>query len=79
MQQACNQVQYQKALQGNFDPALLHADKQTIRQTVADLLQAYGSNPGHIANLGHGITQDVKPEKVDYLVKTIHELSVKYH
>lgn len=79
MQQACDQIQYKKALQGNFDPALLHADYPVIRKAVADLLASYGKNPGHIANLGHGITQNVSPEKVDYLVKTIHELSAAYH
>lgn len=67
------------ALQGNFEPALLLADDETIRHQVKTILAAYGQGSGHIFNLGHGITPDVAPEKVKLLIDTLHELSPYYH
>ncbi|MCQ4165242.1 uroporphyrinogen decarboxylase [Tahibacter harae] len=63
------------ALQGNLDPAALQASPEAIRREVARVLASHGKNPGHIFNLGHGITPDVKPEHVAALVEAVHELS----
>ena len=59
------------ALQGNLDPAILRADEQTIKTEVDKVLQAYGEGPGHIFNLGHGITPDIHPDKVAFLVHCV--------
>lgn len=67
------------ALQGNLDPAILHAAPEQIRERVATVLQSYGRGPGHVFNLGHGITPDVNPERVQVLVDAVHELSPEYH
>ncbi|MBL8299750.1 MAG: uroporphyrinogen decarboxylase [Rhodanobacteraceae bacterium] len=63
------------ALQGNLDPAALHASPEAIRHEVGRVLASHGPGPGHIFNLGHGITPDVKPEHVGVLVDAVHELS----
>ncbi len=67
------------ALQGNLDPATLRESPQVIRQGVADTLASYGKGPGHVFNLGHGITPDIDPDHVSVLVEAVHELSPKYH
>ena len=63
------------ALQGNLDPAALQATPEAIRREVARVLASHGPGPGHVFNLGHGITPDVKPEHVAALVDAVHELS----
>jgi uroporphyrinogen decarboxylase len=67
------------ALQGNLDPATLRESPQVIRQGVADTLASYGTGPGHIFNLGHGITPDIDPDHLGALVDAVHELSPEYH
>ncbi|MBU6477577.1 MAG: hypothetical protein KGQ32_06610, partial [Xanthomonadaceae bacterium] len=32
----------------------------------------FGPHPGHVFNLGHGITPDVDPEHVAVLVDAVH-------
>ena len=67
------------ALQGNLDPATLRESPEVIRQGVADTLASYGNGPGHVFNLGHGITPDIDPDNLGVLVDAVHELSPKYH
>lgn len=67
------------ALQGNLDPATLRESPATIRQGVAGVLESYGTGPGHVFNLGHGITPDIDPEHLGVLVDAVHEMSPKYH
>lgn len=62
------------ALQGNLDPAVLRADPETIRREAERVLDSYGQGPGHVFNLGHGITPDINPEHVAVLVDAVHEL-----
>jgi len=67
------------ALQGNLDPATLRESPELIRQGVADTLASYGNGPGHVFNLGHGITPDIDPDHLGVLVDAVHELSPQYH
>lgn len=67
------------ALQGNLDPATLRESPDVIRQGVADTLASYGDGPGHVFNLGHGITPDIDPDNLGVLVDAVHELSPQYH
>lgn len=67
------------ALQGNLDPATLRESPDVIRQGVAETLASYGKGPGHIFNLGHGITPDIDPDHLGALVDAVHELSPAYH
>lgn len=67
------------ALQGNMDPAVLHAKPAAIRAEVARILAAYGPGNGQVFNLGHGITPEVPPEHAKAFFEAVHELSVQYH
>ncbi|NMY41884.1 uroporphyrinogen decarboxylase [Pseudomonas sp. WS 5013] len=67
------------ALQGNMDPAVLHAKPAAIRAEVARILAAYGSGNGQVFNLGHGITPEVPPEHAKAFFEAVHELSAQYH
>ena len=66
-----------KALQGNLDPAVLHARPAVIREHVRDVLARFGDGPGHVFNLGHGVTPDIKPDHVAALVDAVHEFSAR--
>ena len=67
------------ALQGNLDPCTLYASPDTIRRSVADILQSYGKGPGHVFNLGHGIHPAIPPEHAGAMIEAVHELSLPYH
>ena len=58
------------ATQGNLDPLLLERDPtEVIAATRALLRDATG--PGHIVNLGHGLTPKARIESVAALVETV--------
>ena len=77
--QAREYVQDKVALQGNLDPATLRESPEVIREGVARTLASYGDGPGHVFNLGHGITPDIDPDNLGVLVDAVHELSPQYH
>ena len=43
------------------------------------MLAEYGTGPGHVFNLGHGVTPDIDPDHVGACVDAVHELSAAYH
>ena len=59
-----------RTLQGNLDPCLLYADKQTIETETKKMLSAFGGKR-HIANLGHGVYPDTNPDNVKVFIETI--------
>jgi len=67
------------ALQGNMDPSMLYASPERIRHEVSTILEGFGTGPGHVFNLGHGIHLDVPPENAKVFVDAVHELSATYH
>jgi uroporphyrinogen decarboxylase len=77
--QARARVGQRVALQGNMDPTMLYASPARIREEVATILSSFGSGPGHIFNLGHGITPEVDPEHARVFIESVHELSGRYH
>ncbi|ETN91513.1 Uroporphyrinogen decarboxylase [Gammaproteobacteria bacterium MOLA455] len=66
------------ALQGNMDPAVLRADPAVIESQVDAILNGFGAGPGHIFNLGHGITPDINPDHVKVFIDAVHKFSAKY-
>ncbi|WP_116368018.1 uroporphyrinogen decarboxylase [Parahaliea mediterranea] len=76
---ARGQVGDRVALQGNMDPAMLYASPARIREEVAGILAGFGHGPGHVFNLGHGITPEVNPDHVTAFVEAVQELSPQYH
>jgi uroporphyrinogen decarboxylase len=63
------------ALQGNLDPTVLYARPEAIEAEVKAALDSYGHGPGHVFNLGHGVSPDVDPEHVRCLVDAVHRYS----
>ncbi|HEX7342135.1 MAG TPA: uroporphyrinogen decarboxylase [Rhodanobacteraceae bacterium] len=60
------------ALQGNIDPTILRCDDAVIVREVDAVMDAFGAHPGHVFNLGHGITPDIAPEKLGVLIDAVH-------
>ena len=67
------------ALQGNMDPAVMATSSTTVCAEAERILKSFGHGNGHVFNLGHGITPDIKPENVEALVNRVHEVSRQYH
>jgi uroporphyrinogen decarboxylase len=63
-----------KTLQGNLDPCVLYADRDTIRKHTKEMLDRFGTER-HIANLGHGVYPDIKPENVKHFIEAVKEFS----
>lgn len=73
LDEARQRVGYRVALQGNLDPTVLLSSPDVIRREVRRLLDDFGPHPGHVFNLGHGITPEVDPENVRVLVEAVHD------
>lgn len=63
------------ALQGNLDPTALFGDPASVRMSVRRTLDAFGSAPGHVFNLGHGIAPTTPIDSVAALVEEVHTYS----
>jgi uroporphyrinogen decarboxylase len=63
------------ALQGNLDPCALHGTPDRIRAEAVRIVDSYGNHPGHVFNLGHGISQFTDPDNVGVLVEAVHSRS----
>lgn len=58
------------ALQGNVEPGVMTASPAAIRAAVIACMDDYGPGPGHIVNLGHGITPDATVAAARLFVET---------
>ena len=67
------------ALQGNMDPMALFGTRVSIETEARRILDAYGRGPGHVFNLGHGVSQHTDPDNVAALVEAVHALSLGAH
>jgi uroporphyrinogen decarboxylase len=63
------------ALQGNLDPLALFGGVDAVRQEARRVIDDFGPGPGHIFNLGHGISQFTPPDAVAALVDEVHRHS----
>ena len=70
-------VGYDKAVQGNLDPAVLLTTPNEIRRHVQNILDMAGGRPGHIFNLGHGVHKETPVENAIALVEAVKELSAR--
>ena len=63
------------ALQGNLDPAVLSAPPARAREEVRRVLDAFGAAPGHVFNLGHGISPHARVDTVEAVVDEVRAYS----
>lgn len=75
MKSAVAQIDPRFGIQGNIDPVALFAPDEEIERQVIEILEAVGTRPGHIFNLGHGIHKTSDPEKARTLIRIVHEHS----
>ncbi|MCH2214286.1 MAG: uroporphyrinogen decarboxylase [Flavobacteriales bacterium] len=61
-----------KTLQGNLDPAVLYSSGRDIVYHTKKMMAAFVGHP-HIANLGHGVYPDMRPEAVKTFINTVKE------
>ncbi|MGH8751668.1 MAG: uroporphyrinogen decarboxylase, partial [Burkholderiales bacterium] len=73
--EARSRVGEKVSLQGNLAPEILLTTPAIIAQEVEKILQDYGTEPGHVFNLGHGVLQTTPPENVAVMVDAVHRLS----
>jgi len=67
------------ALQGNLDPMALFGTVEAIEREAERVLGSFGTGPGHVFNLGHGVSQHTPPEHVQALVEAVHSRSLAAH
>lgn len=61
------------ALQGNVEPGVMTASTSAIARAVTACIEDYGRVPGHIINLGHGITPDATVDAARTFVTVARE------
>jgi len=61
----------QFAIQGNLNPSFLLESDEIIQAETKKICSAMKNFPGFIFNLGHGITPDIKPEKVQVMIDAV--------
>jgi uroporphyrinogen decarboxylase len=59
------------AVQGNLNPAFLLGSDESIWNETQTICRVMNNFPGFIFNLGHGITPDIKPEKVQVMIDAV--------
>jgi uroporphyrinogen decarboxylase len=74
---ARRRVENKVALQGNLDPAVLIAPPARVREQVRRVLDAFGNAPGHVFNLGHGISPLARVDAVEALVDEVRTYSTQ--
>ena len=60
-------------LQGNLDPAVCTASWPIVEAETRAVLASNAGHPGHIFNLGHGVTPDLDPGILAQVVDLVHE------
>ncbi len=77
MKHAVAQIDPKFGIQGNIDPVALFAPDDELEAMVVEILEAVGTRPGHIFNLGHGIHKTSDPEKARTMIRFVHEHSAR--
>ena len=69
-------IGYERAIQGNLDPAALLAPWRELRYHIDDVLEGAAGRPGHIFNLGHGVLPETPVDNVRRLVDYVRDRKV---
>ncbi|MHB1323193.1 MAG: uroporphyrinogen decarboxylase [Coriobacteriia bacterium] len=77
MARAVQVIDERFAIQGNIDPVALFAPEDELEHMVVEILEAVGTRPGHIFNLGHGIHKTSDPDKARAMIRFVHEHSAR--
>lgn len=69
---AWNTMDYDPAIQGNLDPALLCGPPEQAVEATEEILDQVDGRAGHIFNLGHGCFPQTRIETVEAVVDAVH-------
>lgn len=69
---AWRRVGFERAVQGNLEPAVLTGPAPLVRERAAEVLRQAGGRPGHVFNLGHGVLPETVLSNLELLVETVH-------
>ena len=64
-------VGFERPVQGNLDPAALLAPWRELSHRIDDVLERAGGRPGHVFNVGHGLTPKTPVDNVRRLVEHV--------
>ncbi len=70
---AWNIVGYDKAAQGNLDPAVLLCSWDVVKEKTEHILHSVRGKVGYIFNLGHGVLPETPVSNLKRLVDFVHE------
>jgi len=70
---AWEKVGFGRPVQGNLDPAALLAPWRELRFRIDDVLDRAAGRPGHVFNVGHGLTPRTPVDNVRRLVDRVRE------
>jgi uroporphyrinogen decarboxylase len=65
------------AIQGNLDPTVLLAPRETLLRRVDAVLERAAGRNGHVFNLGHGILPGTPVESVRAVVEHVHSRTAR--
>jgi uroporphyrinogen decarboxylase len=57
-------------IQGGLDPKILLGDKEGVKKNTEKYLNIFKDYP-YIFNLGHGVLPEIKPETIEYVIRTV--------
>ena len=73
IEQTSKNLKNKYAIQGNLNPKILLESDELIwteTQKICKIMKGY---PGFVFNLGHGITPDIKPNKVSIMINALRQ------
>jgi uroporphyrinogen decarboxylase len=73
LDEAWARVGFGRPVQGNLDPASLLAPWRELEQRIDDVLDRAAGRPGHVFNVGHGLTPGTPVDNVRRLVEHVRE------
>ena len=73
LDEAWERLGFERPVQGNLDPASLLAPWRELAFRIDDVLARAGGRPGHVFNVGHGLTPQTPVENVKRLVEHVRE------
>jgi uroporphyrinogen decarboxylase len=75
LDEAWSHIGFDRAIQGNLDPALLLGPSDRMLAQADEVLRRAGGRPGHVFNLGHGVLPETPLEHVQELARHVHRVS----
>ena len=73
LDEAWERIGFDRPVQGNLDPASLLAPWRELGPRIDDVLERAGGRPGHVFNVGHGLTPQTPVDNVRRLVEHVRE------